>query len=213
MAKDDTAPAGLFSKMVKFVRSPGTQWNDLDEASSVKEGSLSKQALKEMIERKRRNDFVRKREFDMLRKLRRREASGGGPADASVRPSFFQSSMPSRPDDRAMTLKKIDEIEAQMSMQWWKTKQRGESTGSHLTQPPPDAIDSVRAYRTTVMVQDSSPHGGVSIQTNGPMTEQGSTLQMTRPQDVGPEAARRIARKTPKTRRSGARQHAPQTSR
>jgi ABC-type transporter Mla MlaB component len=122
MAKDDTAPSGLFSRMVKFVRAPGTQWNDLDEASSVKEGTLSKQALKEMIERKRRNDFVRKREFDMLRKLRRREATGAGPSDGSARPSFFQSSMPSRPDDRAMTLKKIDEIEAQMSMQWWKTK-------------------------------------------------------------------------------------------
>lgn len=124
MAKDDTSPGGLFSKMVRFVRSPGTQWNDLDDPSSVKEGSLSKQALKEMIERKRRNDFVRKREFDMLRKLRRREASGssGGASDAAARPSFFQSSLPSRPDDRAMTLKKIDEIEAQMSMQWWKTK-------------------------------------------------------------------------------------------
>lgn len=137
MAKDDTAPAGLFSKMVKFVRSPGTQWNDLDEASSVKEGSLSKQALKEMIERKRRNDFVRKREFDMLRKLRRREASGGGPADASVRPSFFQSSMPSRPDDRAMTLKKIDEIEAQMSMQWWKTK-HGAAGSASISSPGSD---------------------------------------------------------------------------
>jgi ABC-type transporter Mla MlaB component len=42
--------------------------------------------------------------------------------DGAARPSFFQSSMPSKPDDRAMTLKKIDEIEAQMSMQWWKTK-------------------------------------------------------------------------------------------
>ena len=31
--------------------------------------------LKEMIERKRRNDFVRKREFDMLRKLRRNHGS------------------------------------------------------------------------------------------------------------------------------------------
>ncbi len=123
MAKDDTSPAGLFSKMVKFVRSPGTQWNDLDDPSSAKDGSLSKQALKEMIERKRRNDFVRKREFDMLRKLRRREATGAGASDGGgARPSFFQSSMPSRPDDRAMTLKKIDEIEAQMSMQWWKTK-------------------------------------------------------------------------------------------
>jgi ABC-type transporter Mla MlaB component len=122
MAKDDTSPGGLFSKMVKFVRSPGTQWNELDDPSSAKDGSLSKQALKEMIERKRRNDFVRKREFDMLRKLRRREATGASASDAAARPSFFQSSMPSRPDDRAMTLKKIDEIEAQMSMQWWKTK-------------------------------------------------------------------------------------------
>jgi ABC-type transporter Mla MlaB component len=76
--------------------------------------------LKEMIERKRRNDFVRKREFDMLRKMRRSEVMAGG--DPGARPSFFQSSMPSKPDDRATTLKKIDEIEAQMSMQWWKTK-------------------------------------------------------------------------------------------
>ena len=124
MAKDDTNAAGLFSKVVKFVRNPGTNWSDLDNKESDRESSYSKQALKEMIERKRRNDFVRKREFDMLRKLRRREASGlpPGTSDASARPSFFQSSMPSKPDDRAMTLKKIDEIEAQMSMQWWKTK-------------------------------------------------------------------------------------------
>ena len=29
-----------------------------------------------MIERRQRNDFVRRREFDMLRKLRQREAAG-----------------------------------------------------------------------------------------------------------------------------------------
>ncbi len=123
MAKDDTAPNGIFSKVVKFVRNPGTNWSDLDQKESDKESSYSKQVLKEMIERKRRNDFVRKREFDMLRKLRRREAMGGpASGDGAARPSFFQSSMPSKPDDRAQTLKKIDEIEAQMSMQWWKTK-------------------------------------------------------------------------------------------
>ncbi len=137
MAKDDTSPGGLFSKMVKFVRSPGTQWNDLDDPTSAKDGSLSKQALKEMIERKRRNDFVRKREFDMLRKLRRREATGAASTDGGARPSFFQSSMPSRPDDRAMTLKKIDEIEAQMSMQWWKTK-HGTAGGASSVGPSSD---------------------------------------------------------------------------
>lgn len=119
MAKEDTTP-GLLSKVVKFVRNPATNWSDLDSKDADREDALSKQMLKEMIERKRRNDFVRKREFDMLRKMRKREAMTG--QDPGARPSFFQSSMPSKPDDRAVTLKKIDEIEAQMSMQWWKTK-------------------------------------------------------------------------------------------
>ena len=111
MSKEETAP-GLLSKMVKFVRNPATSWSDLDQAEADREDSVSKQLLKEMIERKRRNDFVRKREFEMLRKMRKREAMAGVGQDPGERPSFFQSSMPSRPDDRASTLKKIDEIEA-----------------------------------------------------------------------------------------------------
>ena len=121
MAKEDTSP-GLLSKVVKFVRNPATSWSDLDSKETDRDEAMSKQLLKEMIERKRRNDFVRKREFDMLRKMRKREAMVG--QDPGARPSFFQSSMPSRPDDRAQTIKKIDEIEAQMSMQWWQTKPR-----------------------------------------------------------------------------------------
>jgi len=127
MAKEDTTP-GLLSKVVKFVRNPATNWSDLDSKDADREEALSKQMLKEMIERKRRNDFVRKREFDMLRKMRKREALTG--QDPGARPSFFQSSMPSKPDDRAVTLKKIDEIEAQMSMQWWKTKHGGPAAGT-----------------------------------------------------------------------------------
>lgn len=119
MSKDDSN-GGFLSKVVKFVRHPTTSWSDLDTRAADRESEYSKAALKEMIERKRRNDFVRKREFDMLRKIRSREGSAEGAQ--GVRPSFFQSSLPSKPDDRAMTLKKIDEIEAQMSMQWWKTK-------------------------------------------------------------------------------------------
>lgn len=121
MSKEETSP-GLLSKVVKFVRNPATSWSDLDSKDADRDEAMSKQLLKEMIERKRRNDFVRKREFDMLRKMRRREAIIG--QDTAGRPSFFQSSLPSKPDDRANTLKKIDEIEAQMSMQWWKTNPR-----------------------------------------------------------------------------------------
>ena len=127
MSKEDTA-SGLLSKVVKFVRNPATSWSDLDNKEADRDEALSKQLLKEMIERKRRNDFVRKREFDMLRKMRKREAMIS--QDSAARPSFFQSSMPSKPDDRANTLKKIDEIEAQMSMQWWKTKQGGASVNA-----------------------------------------------------------------------------------
>ncbi len=170
MAKDDSAPAGLFSKMVKFVRNPGTQWSDMDETSSVKDGSLSKQALKEMIERKRRNDFVRKREFDMLRKLRRREASGAGTGDGAARPSFFQSSMPSRPDDRAMTLKKIDEIEAQMSMQWWKTKHGTAGAGS-TTSPGSDFSSSeinARAPSTSAAAKSAAAANSLAYARTAP---------------------------------------------
>ena len=143
MAAKDENP-GLLSKVVKFVKNPTTSWADLDAQESDRESSYSKQMLKEMIERKRRNDFVRKREFDMLRKMRRSEVMAG--QDPAARPSFFQSSMPSKPDDRATTLKKIDEIEAQMSMQWWKTKHgdnsnRLNTTGSFQvsTHVPPDS--------------------------------------------------------------------------
>ncbi len=137
MAKDETVP-GLLSKVVKFVRNPVTNWADLDSIEGGQNEAMSKQLLKEMIERKRQNDFVRKREFDMLRKMRKREAMVGGSQDLTGRPSFFQSSLPSKPDDRATTLKKIDEIEAQMSMQWWKTK-TGHSTehGAQIPPPPP----------------------------------------------------------------------------
>ncbi len=128
MAKEDTG--GLLSKVVKFVRNPATNWADLDQAQTDRESGQSQQLLKELVERKKRNDFVRRREFEMLRKLRRRELVGM--PSPTQRPSFFQSSLPSKPDERALTLKKIDEIEAQMSMQWWKTKHRDSSLSSSI---------------------------------------------------------------------------------
>jgi hypothetical protein len=129
MSKEDnpSSGGGLLSKVVRFVRNPTVNWSELDSIQDDKESQYSKQMLKEMIERKRRNDFVRRREFDQLRKLRQRDAlSGQRTADPAARPSFFQSSLTS-PGERAVTIKKIDEIEAQMSMQWWKSKQAGDN--------------------------------------------------------------------------------------
>ena len=127
MSKDSGQGSGLLSKMVKFVKSPTTHWSDHDRPEGNGGDTESRLALKEMIERKRRNDFVRKREFDQLRKLRQRDALVGQRVEDPVgRASFFQSSLTS-PDDRAVTIKKIDEIEAQMSMQWWRGKQGGDT--------------------------------------------------------------------------------------
>lgn len=133
MAKEDIS-AGLLSKMVKFVRNPATSWMELKNKETDRDEAESKLLLKEMIERKRHNDFVRKREFDMLRKMLKREAVVG--QDQGGRPSFFQSSMASKADDRAKTIQKIDEIEAQMTMQWWKTKHGGVSSSLQPVDSP-----------------------------------------------------------------------------
>ena len=126
MSKEETPPGGLLSKMVRFVRNPTVNWTELDSAADARESQYSKQMLKEMIERKRRNDFVRRREFDHLRKLLRNEVVPAQRSDDPLaRPSFFPSSTTSQ-DERAVTLKKIDEIEAQMSQQWWKGKPSAE---------------------------------------------------------------------------------------
>ena len=120
--------AGLLSKMFKAVRHPTKDWSELDKIGvepapeAEPDRGYSKQALKEMIQRKRQNDFVRRREFDELRKMRR--AGPGSGTEAAGRPSFFQgTTTTSNLEERANTIKKIDEIEAQMSKQWWKGKQ------------------------------------------------------------------------------------------
>ncbi len=118
MATKDDRP-GLLSKMAMFVRNPTKDWSELDQPMDSDAAGYDKQALKAMIERKRQNDFVRKREFDQLRKLRNRDP---GAMANMARPSFFQTSLPTDMGGRAVTLKKIDEIEAQMSRQWWKSK-------------------------------------------------------------------------------------------
>ena len=141
MATKDDRP-GLLSKMAMFVRNPTKDWSELERLEPEQESGYDKQALKAMIERKRQNDFVRKREFDQLRKLRSRDAAA---VSGVARPSVFQSSLTTDQDGRAVTLKKIDEIEAQMSRQWWKGKQEAAATTQNAGlvadgQPPIDFL-------------------------------------------------------------------------
>jgi ABC-type transporter Mla MlaB component len=180
MAKEDTAQ-GLLSKMVKFVRNPATSWSELDSKESDRDEAVSKQLLKEMIERKRRNDFVRKREFDMLRKMRKRESLSG--EDPGARPSFFQSSMASKPDDRAQTIKKIDEIEAQMSMQWWKTKHGSSGEASVDSSGVPNKLPAAPVVLRVPLpvLTNALPSSYVATQSAAPRTLGTATVQTARP--------------------------------
>ena len=114
--KDDS----FFRKVVRFVANPATDWADLN--SRQHEGAeldLEKSELKAMIERKKRNDFVRKREFDMLRKVRREGLSPeqlaalGGSSRLDDSESKVGSDGPVRSADSGVKAK-IDEIEQQM---------------------------------------------------------------------------------------------------
>jgi len=118
MATKDTPP-GLLARVANFVRSPATDPSLRNLAASPQEGEAGKQTIKRMIARKAHNDAVRQREFSQLRKLR--EASPAALSEMAARASFFQDSS-GFPESagRESTLKKIDDIEAQMSKQWWK---------------------------------------------------------------------------------------------
>jgi hypothetical protein len=123
--KDTTS---FFRKVVKFVANPGTEWTDLDAPTEdTRESDYAKGELKAMIERKRRNDFVRKREFDMLRKVRREGLSGEQLA-ALGGSSRIDDSVPRNTDTPARqdagVKAKIDEIEQQMVGDGYASTQR-----------------------------------------------------------------------------------------
>jgi ABC-type transporter Mla MlaB component len=120
MAEQQPKDESFFRKVVRFVANPATDWADLNSRQDDGgELDLEKSELKAMIERKRRNDFVRKREFDMLRKMRREGLSPEQLAalghssridDSEVR---ITDSPPVRLADTGVKAK-IDEIEQQM---------------------------------------------------------------------------------------------------
>jgi hypothetical protein len=110
----------FFRKVVRFVANPATDWADLAtrQDDQTREIDLERSELKAMVERKRRNDFVRKREFDMLRRVRREGLSPEQLAalgsssrldDSEARQSESASA---RPEGGVKA--KIDEIEQQM---------------------------------------------------------------------------------------------------
>jgi hypothetical protein len=137
----------FFRKVVRFVANPATDWTDLSSRQEdTRELELEKSELKAMIERKRRNDFVRKREFDMLRRVRREGLSPeqlaalGGSSRLDDSEALAPPSASQRP---AGVKAKIDEIEQQMVGDAGFGSGRSSSMGSAAApSPPPPASPS-----------------------------------------------------------------------
>src|SRR5204863_4460409 len=142
MAAEPKDTTSFFRKVVKFVANPATEWAELDVPNDEsRENDYAKGELKAMIERKRRNDFVRKREFDMLRKVRREGLSGEQLAalGGSSRIDDSQPRISDQPVRQDAGVKaKIDEIEQQMVGDGYSnTQRRAPEFYNAATQPAP----------------------------------------------------------------------------
>jgi ABC-type transporter Mla MlaB component len=109
---------GVLKRMVKMVSPPGRDSSMLGgDPGGSQFAEAEKAELKAMIERKRRNDFVRKRELNMLRRIRREGLSPDQAAalDASSRldDSEVRATQPPGTSDLGVKAK-IDAIEQQM---------------------------------------------------------------------------------------------------
>ena len=102
---------------------------------------FGKRALKETIERKRKNDQARREELDRLRQQRRQGPSAAVGASDTGAEAFFQSTVMPYPEAQSLTIRKIDAVEAQMSHHWLKGRVGGAGVGmpNRLGTPSPSA--------------------------------------------------------------------------
>jgi ABC-type transporter Mla MlaB component len=134
MSKGTDAKAGLLGKVTKLIRSPAPDRADVEQSGlsdspSAFDVPQSHLALKEMLKHKRRNDLVRKHEFDMLRKIRHKSRRQGDGLNTMELSSSYSSTQLARDAEkqggepkRTRTLRQIDEIEAQLSRGWFRNK-------------------------------------------------------------------------------------------
>ena len=162
MSTEQKDTGSFFRKVVKFVANPGTEWNDLSAPpEEVRETEFAKAELKAMIERKRRNDFVRKREFDVLRKVRREGLSPEQLAALGGSSSRMDDSDGRMPDSGLRqdsgVKAKIDRIEQQMAGESLPSESR-RNTEFFSAHTQPASLEQ-RAYRSTVA--GASSRGGL----------------------------------------------------
>ena len=138
----------FFRKVARFVANPATDWAEINSRQDDPEGELQKAELRAMVQRKRRNDFVRKRELDMLRRIRREgltpeQLAALGSASSRMDELDRLGSNSEINSKIELGVKaKIDEIEQQMDGESFAPTQMQTAAGAH----PPTSFDiSTRA--------------------------------------------------------------------
>ncbi|RZL01484.1 MAG: STAS domain-containing protein [Rubrivivax sp.] len=155
MSKDS---GGFLRKVARFVANPTTDWTQLDAPTAGSpESEYAKTEIKAMIERKRRNDFVRKRELDMLRKIRREGLSQDNALALSGASNLDSESRPhSGPKSDIAVKAKIDAIEQQMVGDQHAARQAAQVPAAP-PRPPPLPLNAAAAYAPTAPNQLGKP--------------------------------------------------------
>jgi hypothetical protein len=117
---DKDENGGLFRRMARKVAAPARELVGMTtpRETEIKATEFDKAEMKAMIERKRRNDYVRKRELDTLRRIRREGLSGDQAQALTMQSSRMDESVEARSTQssvQSVGIKaKIDAIERQM---------------------------------------------------------------------------------------------------
>lgn len=109
----------FFRKVVQFVSNPTVEWAELHSRQDDGNRELERSELRAMVERKRRNDFVRKREFDTLRRVRREgltadQLAALGPSSRLEDESRHNGADSQTARTQGVVKAKIDHIEREM---------------------------------------------------------------------------------------------------
>jgi len=133
---DKDEGGGLFRRMARKVAAPARELVGMTapRETEIKPTEFDKAEMKAMIERKRRNDYVRKRELDTLRRIRREGLSGDQAQALTMQSSRMDETNEARSTQssvQSVGIKaKIDAIERQMV-----GASSGVSAGSPIAKP------------------------------------------------------------------------------
>jgi len=189
---------GFWKRVGSFVKNPTRDWSLTDEQALQEHESLAKVKARE--DQKRQDDFIRKRELDGLRKLRKREATDLGMDDSLQTNVPDLSSQPAPVHDRDETLRKINEIEKSMAGDHAAAAPRARPpvTRQMPTTPAPSSLPPITSVPPPLTAASLTPEtkGGAAVHWKVD-TAYADTSLMTKPGGLAPAAASSTLAGTP----------------